>query len=446
MNIYFRKSQLRGLTAATLLLLAAPLVGTTAVANASTPEEAVIAVLSDNPADSTDALGDSVSVVQELGDVGESLAYVETDDGTPALVTTQYGAPAQQPQGLGPDAEFPEDVNEPEGQIVDGNLLISGGFDSDEIAQVSNNDLELNFVSAVTDTTVSFSWLPDPSVESYTVLRDGEIITETSTTSFLESGLKADSDYEYEIVNGSAQSTEPVTSKYVPIATLTGNAKASAKIADGAVALTYQEFNTAFIYKTFITNTTVTADLLTSLGCSVNPGQKLKGDNRGFQSPGSGAPGTTPSYRTMMFFNVNWGNDSPYDLVWTKGVGQTAKLNSAGVLMETRYANTAKMVFQNPSRSGNYAQVGMSHEVTDPFCAALSAVRYSLTNVQLYRSGTVTVTGSRMPTPAHEAYARFTNSSGTEVWRTLYQGAQGPLTCTLPSACASQNINKSVSY
>jgi hypothetical protein len=144
-----------------------------------------------------------------------------------------------------------------------------------------------------------------------------------------------------------------------------------------------------------------------------------------------------------MFFNVNWDNYAPYDLVYVKSVGETKKLNWAYNVIDRRSASSNGMVFQNPKRSGDLVTFGISHEVGDPFCVA-GAVRYSLSSVKIYRSGTVTIQGSRQPVPAHEAYARFSNSSGAETWRTLYQASGPSFACLMPAVCLSENINASV--
>lgn len=428
------------------LLTMGALCGASAVPDASaTDSDLVIAVFSESPTASLDARGFGVKLVDELSDVGESIAIVRTNSGQPARITTQYGTPASDAA----PTEYPRiTAEEPPAELRGEAMVRSGSFGPGEVGKVDQADLELQFVSAITSTTASFAWKPDIESDGYTVLRDGKVLAQTADPSFTDVGLRPNAVYSYEIVGtfDSETSADLSFSRHVPVSTLTDERSTLDAIASGAQPLVYQTYTTAFMYKTFITQNRVKADLLQSIGCDLSVGQSSGGDNRGFALPGSGAPHVTPSYRTMMFFNVNWDNPAPWDLIWSKGVGATKKYSSSGTLLETRYASDSSMVFQNPSRSGNYAQVGMSHEAGHPFCMPPGAIRYSLTNVQFYRSGTVSVLGSRQPVPAHEAYARFSNVLGIETWRTLYQGAQGSFTCLLPSTCGAQTINKSYTF
>lgn len=126
-----------------------------------------------------------------------------------------------------------------------------------------------------------------------------------------------------------------------------------------------------------------------------------------------------------------------------KHVNPTKKYNSSNQLIDSRQAGTGGIVFQNPTIGTNYLSLGISHEVGNPFCA-LGAIRYSLPSVQIWGSGTIAISGSRQPVPAHEAYGLFRYSAGFYLWQPMYWGPQGDFFC-LSGGCPSQNINATFS-
>lgn len=275
-------------------------------------------------------------------------------------------------------------------------------------------------------------------------------MTRTADLSFLDLKVDSGSEYAYEIVADvdATDAAEASTStRTVPISVLSSDTRDFRRADGSVVPLTYQMYTTAFIYKTFITDEYVQVGAMEAAGCFLSGaavGDYFGGDNRFVATPGAGAPWTTPSFRTMAFVNVNWDNPAPYDLISAKQVGPTHLYDSSYGLKGTLTASANTIVFQNPSHSGNYVVFGISHEVTNPWCA-YGAVRYSLPYVEIYRSGTVSIEGSRQPVPAHEAYARFNTSTGAEVWLSLYQGAQGDFFC-LTGACIAESINASRTY
>lgn len=102
------------------------------------------------------------------------------------------------------------------------------------------------------------------------------------------------------------------------------------------------------------------------------------------------------------------------------------------------------MVIQNPTVSAdNYIKYGVSHEVGDPYCW-IGKIRYAVPLVEIYRSGTVSISGSRQPIPAFEFYALFSTPTNN-YWVTLYTGHEGDLICLL-GFCPSQNISKTYSH
>ena len=99
------------------------------------------------------------------------------------------------------------------------------------------------------------------------------------------------------------------------------------------------------------------------------------------------------------------------------------------------------MVVQNPTVSANnYVKFGVSHEVGDPFCLA-GKIRYALPLVEIFKFGTISLSGSRQPIPTFEFYGSFASPSGTSYWATLYRAAEGDLFCLL-GTCPSENIRK----
>lgn len=376
--------------------------------------------------------GDSLGFVRGNSADGET-TEVLTVNGESAVVTVQY-SPADDSQT---SIAREEDANLPEPEVeVQGDQTFWSGNFGDTVERTIEMAPAPEFASAVTQTSASFEWSTHDGAE-FEVTRDGEFVGTSTGGNFLNTGLKADTSYSYQLATtGIDQGLS--TSRVMSVKTPTDPSQ-QPKVAPRA----YQPYTTAFDYKTFIPNQFVESNLLATLGCGLAADEKFAGDNRGFATPGAGAPYTTPSYRTQMFFNVNWDNYAPYDLVYVKSAGETKKLNWAYNVIDRRTAGSNGMVFQNPKRSGDLVTFGISHEVGDPFCVA-GAVRYSLSTVKVYRSGTVTIQGSRQPVPAHEAYARFSNVSGTETWKTLYQASGPNFACLMPSACLSENINGSV--
>ncbi|MFT4137012.1 hypothetical protein [Microbacterium sp.] len=439
-----------GFTVASVTLLG--LSGTSAAA--SDNNDVVVAPLTASPSDATDEDGERVQIVSESGgqEDGEGVTLVRTAKGKLAVVTTQWGMPRLQGEVIDSYPLVPEG-SEPEATITNDALTRTQGFNFDDLPLADTSAMEVVFVSAVTSSSVSLAWSSPAEGAEFTILRDGAPISTTVEHDFVDRTVVPSTSYTYEIsakTNGSKERSSWQYSRTIPLYTLPSS---TGKISSGSgpiAPLTYQAYTTAFIYKTFITQKYVSAGIMEAAGCGlsggVGYGDQFSGDNRGFQLPGPGAPGVTPSYRSMAFLNVNWDNPYPWDVVWTYGVGATKLYDKFGNLKDTRYASTNGIVFQNPSHAGNYAHFGLSHEVGNPFCPPGGAIRYSLPSVEFYRSGTVSVSGSRMPVPAHEAYARFSNSSGSEVWRTLYRGNQGSFTCLIPFFCASENINASYSY
>ncbi|WP_147440369.1 hypothetical protein [Mycetocola tolaasinivorans] len=361
-----------------------------------------------------------------VGETSQIVTQAETK--AEAIVTIQYSPTLDEIEGSDPVA-----LPEPTFVVRDEYSYSSGDF-GDAVDRDSSLQQTPEFASVVTENSVAFEW-PIHKSENYKVFRDGEYIGESSGSRFLDSSLAGGTSHEYalESVGSSASRTIPVTTPK----------KSLGLSAIEILAADYSRESTAFVYKTFIPSQFASTSLYKA--CSVGPGEKIGGDSRGFADPGSGAPWTTPSYRTQMFLNVSWNNPAPYDITYVKSVGETKKFSSSNRLLESKTAADGGMVFQNPRRAGRLVTFGISHEATNPFCPPGGAIRYSLSWVKLYQSGTVSIQGSRQPVPAHEAYARFETRSGNLYWKQLLRANGDNFICLMPGVCAAQNINSSVS-
>lgn len=421
-----------------------------ATASASEQDDVVMVTLSADPTESVDQSGRAVKLLEVIGDSDDSaeqVALVATGGGDAAVITTQWRAersPIDDPIPGG----YPTSSEGETTTLPDGTVSTTQGYNFEDLAQLSRKDMEIAFSSAVTRNSVSLKWADVDGARQYTVKRDGVVVAQTSNPEFLDDHLHPGTDFLYEITaEVPVGRGEPAytSSRTVPLSTLPLNADESGDLT--LEPLTYQPYTTAFIYKTFIVNQYVPVGVMETAGCTfpggVAYGDYFGGDNRGFANPGLAAPWDGPSFRTQAFMNVNWDNPSPYDLVSAKQVGASKLYDSSYVLKSTQTASTSGIVFQNPSHSGNYVAFGLSHEVGNPFCLPGGAIRYSLPWVEIYRGGTVSIEGSRQPVPAHEAYARFSNSFGTETWWSLYTGAQGDFACLMPVICMSENISAS---
>lgn len=427
-----RINRLRVVTAITLpLCISGAYIPSLAFAS-ETKDASLVVELEATGASVADASSLAKETVVGKSDEGETIQIVHVND-QDALVTVQYAPSMDASNASNNTASIPK----PEVTTINGNVFTSGNF-GDAVDRHTPLEAAPEFASAITSDSASFDWDTPPGGE-YSVLRDGDTRGTSSNGRFTDTGLKPGDSYDY-VLEGKADAQGNVASRAMTVSALSADTNHSDQI---VYPLRYQPSTTAYDYKTFIPDATV-SNFEAKVGCGLGDGESFKGDNRDFIGPGAGAPYETSSYRTQMFFNVNWDNTEPYDLAYVKSVGPTRKLNSKGDVIETRTASDAGMVFQNPTRSGDLVTFGVSHEVGDPFCLA-GAIRYSLTWVKIYRSGSVSIQGSRQPVPSHEAYARLSNSDGSESWKTLYQGTGTNFLCLLPGVCPSENIDETVS-
>lgn len=106
-----------------------------------------------------------------------------------------------------------------------------------------------------------------------------------------------------------------------------------------------------------------------------------------------------------MFVPINRDNPAPYDLMWSKNVGQTRAYNSAGGLHAAAYTSMDGMVAGNGSSTSSFAQMSRTHSANDPLCTAFLGrgndappIWYS-EKVRFYRSGSTKVEGNLRAAP-----------------------------------------------
>lgn len=128
-------------------------------------------------------------------------------------------------------------------------------------------------------------------------------------------------------------------------------------------------------------------------------------------------------------------------IAYKKRIGATKRYDENKNYVDSKTADSKGIVVQNPTTSANnYVKFGVSHEIGDPYCV-VGKIRYSLSLVQIYKSGTISISGSRQPIPTFEFYGSFIRSNGTSYWSTLYRVAESSLGCLL-GTCISEDIKK----
>lgn len=304
-----------------------------------------------------------------------------------------------------------------------------------------SSEMEPSLVTAATKSEVSFSWKPDKEIQKYEIYKDGKLAIVTEESHAEISDLTADTRYIFEVkgissTDGSGGVSE--VKKTIPVSTL-GDVAVGQKIAK-----TYQQYTTAVQYETFIPDAQVDLNFaaVTTCGAFGVSGITFSGDNRTYRTPGAAAPNDTVDYRTMMFTNINWDNAAPWDIINLKHIQATKKYKN-GVFQEQKTASNSQMYFSDMQKSGSYAQVRFDHAAGNPFCS-VGNIRYNVVN-RFYRSGVVETVGYRQQAPAHEAYARFNNSSGAEYWVTILRMPNSNFNCLFEPACGTETINVSLS-
>lgn len=391
-----------------------------------------------------DTSGSPVEVVSAEGaSSADRSAVVVTEDDQTVLVKSLYGEGAASKERAH-DAELT--VREPglDGW-VEGETYFTDGqpqrateeLSFDQIEALDESSLDLLLSTATSSTSFSAAWLPEGS-SSHEIYRDGQLITTTDDDSFTDTGLQPGTDYLYltRATDGATAGTETT----FQASTLPADATRVAESSPSAVqALAVPREASWFVYNTFITQAKVPWDIYKGIGgvCSGVPGDQYGGDNRYFRTPAVGQdPWANGTSRTGARVKIDFG---PGAVIEQKNVGTTYLYNASGGVKETRTASTDGISFSERSVSANLYKVRIQTHVGNPFCQ-YGAIRANV-YVNIWKSGTMQINGSRHPVPAHEAYGLFTNSTGWQYWSRMYEGAQGDFHC-VSGTCPQQTIGR----
>lgn len=388
--------------------------------------------------------GEALSVLSDSNEAGERLVLAEGRGGWPVRVVVQ-SVPDSAPAALGsPDAS--------EGSssfTTEAPELVVERRVSAEIASDSSR-WKIASSYATTPTTASFMW--DEAQGAFSATIDGAGRQISSGEAIVFEGLEPESSHTVVLTGSIGRSGEaPVESeKTFSIKTLGDKGRLEGERDPSPLRLqaesnSYQTYTTAYVHKTFIPDATVDGSLCNWTDSSY----RFKGDDRGYRTPSADTPYGTRDYRTMMFVNVNWDNPAPYTVVTAKDVGESVTQHD-GVTTHASYASSDDMKFEEIESGGAYAQVRLNHSASNPHCNLLDvnyggAIRYNEL-VRFYRSGIVEVVGYRRAAPAHEMYARFSDSAGTESWTTVSQRDNQGFMCLIETACALDKYAISKKY
>ena len=330
---------------------------------------------------------------------------------------------------------LPQEMVPTEFTHSDQDLVEEGGVDAEP---VDVTEMVPNTLSAVTPKTFSYTW--DSVGVEHVVYRDGKEIARLTDNVLTDVHLAPGHEYVYEIVSYAADGAL-LANRYVPVSTPHAGA---ATAAPNVSLLTYQNWLSSALYRTFISDNRVSLGFFETLGCgqAFQPNRSFGGDNRGFAYPPLDTPWDSTSSRTSMFLNVNWDNPAPYDLVWVKTVG-TTRLYEGTTLIESRTASDSGMVVSEVQASSAYAQARVAHSVGNPFCVA-GAIQYNVM-FRWYRSGTFEVVGWRQPVPHHEIYGGWDSGSGNLAWYSFGQYTNEGFGC-LTGSCGTRTVNVSTTH
>lgn len=418
--------------AAAAILLATSTV-VPATADPSSSESGPVEIEMNGSVDIRDSAGQSLAVLKSSDETGERTIDA-VDSKKKAVKVVVYSKPRDYDSEPKPLTVSDTDWTK---------AWAPGNPTLEEVPVVQPADVKAEMIptlaTGVTNTTVTISWAPTPGIEKYQVTRNGSVVSEDARKSFKDKKLLPGTLYTYEVIGIPANNNDGSVTELrrtIPITTLASD-KTTAPADQVVTPLTYQPYNTAFMYKTFIPDARVTLDLFGATSCGVlgQSGYTFGGDNRGFRTPRLAEPDNTQDYRTMMFVTVNWGNPDAYSMITAKGIGATKKYLN-GNLVETRVASMNQMLFEDTYRSGSYAQSRFNHKAGNPFCSP-GEITYNVLT-RLYRSGLVEVVGNRYPVPSHEGYARF-NNTGTEFWVNLFNKNNEGFNC-LTGLCGSPSL------
>lgn len=320
----------------------------------------------------------------------------------------------------------------------------------DDVPEVNPDELKLGTVIAVNANSASLAWTAPEGATAVSVLLDGKEAKASERGVELKN-LEPASEHEVTVTftMGSGEGLVSLREDTHTIQTLQeglANPFESSDAANIVAAAASMKTAKAVRLVTFLKNNYYPSGWMGTAGCFTNPSWYFKGDNRGYSAPTGPTPvDTHPSYRTGLEVIAELQAPAAYQGIYTnKKVGLTKRYDANKNFIDSKRAANTGMVVQNPTKSvNNYVKFGVSHEIGDPYCW-VGKIRYSLPLVQIYKSGTISLSGSRQPIPTFEFYGSFVRSNGTSHWLTLYRGAEESLFC-LTGGCISQNISKTAS-
>ncbi|MDQ1124921.1 hypothetical protein [Microbacterium trichothecenolyticum] len=394
--------------------------------------------------DVVDARGERLRVVSEEGrGSADRSAVALTEDDEAVLLKSLHGD--KDPSSLQSPSQLQE-AREPglDGWVEGENYFVDGRAQTstqelafDDIAALDESSLDVLVSTATGSSSFSAAWAADGAT-SYEIYRDGQFVTKTDRHSFADAGLESDRDYVYvaRAADGSTAGTETIFQAH----TLPSDASRIAQSSRSPVqTLAVPREASWFVYNTFIQQDKVAWDIYKAVGgqCAGVPGDQYGGDNRSFRTPLVGEdPWASGSLRTGARVKIDFGSAA---VIEQKNVGTTYLYNSSGGVKETRTASTAGITFSERSVGATLYKVRIQQQVGNPFCQ-YGAIRANV-YVNIWKSGTMQINGSRHPVPAHEAYGLFTNSSGGQYWLRMYEGAQGDFHC-VSGTCPEQVIGR----
>lgn len=296
------------------------------------------------------------------------------------------------------------------------------------------------FAYSASETEVNFSWYA--AAGEYEVWEGGLLrahsVGEIATVSDLLPGQR----YEFQLV-GDISSRDALVPSTRSVAIQLHPSHSEAK--DGEIApLTYQQWNTAVTYRTFIQPASVGAAMC-NWGSSAHT---FDGDGRGFNTPSLSEPYQTPNYRTLMFANLNWDNPPISRLMTFKNVGVSVTREN-GVIVDSSYAEMDQMLIVDAAANSTYGEFRMDHSAANPHCKLWDwnyggAIEYDV-QFRMYRSGTVEAVGWRKPVPHHELYVRWNRTDGTSFWQSMMQRGNSGFHC-LVDLCPIDSISVGRQY
>lgn len=377
----------------------------------------------------------------EESDTEEISVGYSQDAGATYVRTVNYFTGSEETEEYTPN-ETPTEIADVEGDLIEQEFLPAA-----DLPEVAPTELELGTVIAVNSSSATLAWTLPEGADSVSVLLDG-LPVENDGSGVTISDLQPDSVHEI-VVGFSSEEGESAVSVREDthiVETLPEGLASPLKSRATAKAVTAKAARSkakAVRFVTFLARDFYKADL-GGLACNTPTNWFFKGDNRTYSLPsGPTTIDSHPSMRTGLEVYAELDAPVAYQgIIYKKRIGTTKRYDGNKKYVDSKTADSKGIVVQNPTKSANnYVKFGVSHEVGDPYCA-VGKIRYSLSLVQIYKSGTISISGSRQPIPTFEFYDSFIRSNGTSYWSTLYRGAESGLACLL-GACSSQDIKKS---